>query len=418
MKFSIRHADKIVGLFVIMALAILIFVVFMLGRNQRWFAQDNSYKTHFSSANGISPNMAILYKGFTIGHVKSIDLAENDLVEITFSIFEEYTDRVTDGSLVEVSSSPIPGLGGGFNFYPGKGTELIPDGGYIPERNSFEAREYIRRGLADIPQSSDSIGNIINQVNSLLDTINISLSGSKGADQLTLGQTLLNIEHITDSVATLTASLDVQINQILSQVNPILEQLNPVIDMVNPVFAQVNSLLDQLNPVLSNVESITESFVTLAGNLNVQIEQILAQIDPILGQVNPVFAQVNSLLDQINPILSNVETLTGDLTAVTNRIADPSEAVMSLLDAEGEFFTGIETIISSLAGIIVNLESVSDFIPAQLPQIAVILGGLNTSLRTVQDVLVAVANNPLLKGGVPARIETGPGGASPRNLNF
>jgi len=299
MKFSIRFADQIVGILVVLALVILVFVVFMLGKNQRWFVKDSEYKTYFSSASGISRNMAIQHKGFTIGHVKELSLSEDDRVEIIFTVFQEYAHKVTEGSVVEVQESPI-GLGSSFVFYFGKGTEQIPEGSIIPEVNSPEAKPYIAMGLTDIPKTNDSIGNIVNQVNSILDTINQGLIGPNGEN--TVGQIVGNVEGIT-------------------------KELN-----------------EQLKPLITNLESFT------------------AQISDPKGPLN-----------------------------------------------EG---------IRSLAGIIENLNKTSEFIPAQLPQISVAINELNIVLRQVQDVLTSIANNPLLKNGIPERNETGPTGASPRNQKF
>jgi len=318
MKFSIRFADQIVGAFIILALAILVFVVFMLGKSQRWFAHDYQYKTYFSSASGLSTNMAIQYKGFTIGHVKKITLTENDNVEVSFTIFEEYSQRVKEGSLVEVQVSPI-GLGNSFVFYPGKGSELIPEGMEIPEVNSDKARQIIAAGMVDRPESSDGISNILSQVpvilsdlDTLFKTINVSLAGAEGADELALGQILLNL-------ASTTAGL--------------------------------------------------------------------------------------------TPIMANLQ-------AVTDQLSDPSGTVMSVLGSEGSLYASLASAIESLSGIIENLERTSAFVPAQLPQIGVLISDLNGALRTAQDVLTAVANNPLLKGGVPEHRETGPGAASPRDMEF
>jgi phospholipid/cholesterol/gamma-HCH transport system substrate-binding protein len=316
MKFSIRFADQIVGTLVLLALAILVFVIFMLGKNQRWFVKDCQYKAYFASASGISPNMAVQYKGFTIGHVKKLSLADDDRVEVVFSIYEEYTYRVTEGSLVERMESPI-GLGSSFNFYPGKTKEELPEGSVIPTVNSPEAKKYIAEGLADIPKSNDSIGNIVNQVNSILETVNAALAGSSG----------------------------------------------------DPAIGQI----------ISNVEGITAGLQTLAEDLS----------------------------GQIKPILTNLEE-------VTDILSDPSGAVMGILDGKGPLYEAI----NSLAGIIENLNKTSQFIPTQLPQIATAINELNILLKQVEDVLTSVANNPLLKGGIPENKETGPSGASPRNQKF
>jgi len=316
MKFSIRFADQIVGTLVLLALAILIFVIFMLGKNQRWFEHDSEYKAYFASASGISRNMAVQYKGFTIGHVKKLSLAADDRVEVIFSIYEEYTYRVTEGSLVERMESPI-GLGSSFNFYPGKSDKKLEEGSEIHTVNSPEAKEYISDGLADEPKSNDSIGNIVTQVNSVLETVNAALKGSNDESAL---------EQIVNDVRSVTASLQ-----------PLAEDI----------------------------------------------------------------------VEQIKPIFTNLED-------VTKRLSDPTGAVMGILDGKGPLYEAI----SSLAGIIEELNKTSQFLPTQLPKIATAVNELNILLKQVEDVLTSVANNPLLKGGIPENKETGPAGASPRNQKF
>jgi len=323
MKFSIRFADKIVGTLVILAIAIIIFVIFMLGKNQRWFVQDYQYRTYFSSATGISPNMDIKYKGFTIGHVKKISLSEDDRVEIIFTIFEEYGQRVTEGSLVEMQSSPIPGFGNSFVFHPGKGTELIPDGSIIPEVNSPEARYVMAEGLATVAKSDDSITNIMNQVTSILETVNLAISGPANSQEAPLDQIIGNMVAVTDDIKNVTKTLS-----------------------------------EDLIPLIENME------------------------------------------------------------AITRMISDENSAINSILKADGPLYSNIENAIESLAGIIKSLEKTVEFIPSQLPQIDVFISELNLTIRSIQDVLVAIKNNPLLKGGLPEYTETGPSGGGFRNHDF
>ncbi|MCL2237765.1 MAG: MlaD family protein [Treponema sp.] len=316
MKFSIRFADKIVGILVILALAILVFVVFMLGSNQRWFAQDVKYRTLLPSASGVSRNMPISYKGFTIGRVKDFKLSDDDRVEVHFTINEEYKLRVVEGSLMEMQSSPIPGLGNAFVFHPGKGTTLIDEGEIIPEINSIEARAVFSQGLTTVAKADDSITNILNQVTGILETVNLSLSGAQGSGQAPL-------------------------------------------------------------------------------------EKIIADVAVITGDVREV---TSSLSEQLSPLLS--------------MISSPDGAVGSILSADGPLYSSLASSLNSLSGIIDNLDKATAFIPQQLPQVAVAINELNVALRSVQDILTSVANNPLIRGGIPERIETGPGGASPRNQEF
>jgi len=320
MKFSIRFADQIVGTLVLLALAILVFVIFMLGKNQRWFVKDSQYKAYFASASGISLNMAVQYKGFTIGHVKKLSLShdsvEGDRVEIIFSIFEEYVDRVTEGSLVERMESPI-GLGSSFNFYPGKSTNKLDEGSEIHTVNSREGKKYIADGAVEEPKSNDSIGNIVSQINSILETVNKTITSAEG----------------------------------------------------EPAFGQI----------INNVEAITSELKSTIENLN----------------------------EQLKPIVANIG-------AVSEKMSDPTGTVMGILDRKGPLYESLD----SLSGIIENLNKTSAFIPTQLPQVATAVNELNVLLRQVQDVLTSIANNPLLKGGMPESKETGPAGAGPRNQRF
>ena len=342
MKFTIRFADKIVGALVLLGLGVLITVIFMIGSSQRWFKTDIQYITYFTSASGISVNMPIQYKGFTIGYVKSISLVENDRVEIRFSIFDEYGNRVRQGSLVEINVIPL-GLGSSFALHPGLGEELLPEGSLIPERYSPEAIFVLISGYATVSYSTDTIAVLLDHVTSILRSLDISLTGADEARDITLGQILFNLEETT--------------------------------------------------AWLAGIGSITEG------------------INPILDQVNQLFEQIPLLIGQFNPIINNFQ-------ALTDQIADPSGTVMSMLDGEGALYSSLVDVIASLAGIIDNLDRTTEFIPAQLPQIGVLISELNVVLRTAQDVLTALTNNPLLRGGVPDRREAGPGGSNPRNLDF
>jgi len=231
MKFSIRFADQIVGALLILALGIVIFVIFMLGSNQRWFSRDYYFYTYFPSASGLSQNMAVQYKGFTIGRVKSIRLDENDQVEVRFSIFDTYIDRVKNGSIVEVLVSPIGALGGNqFIFHPGTGLDLIDEGATIPSAGSAEAKQLLAMGLAQRPDRDDSIVNIINNVGTTISDLNILITDVQealaGTNKTSLGRTMGSVE---------AAAAELQ---------------------------NIDKLIAQLEPALVNIRSLSEPWQT------------------------------------------------------------------------------------------------------------------------------------------------------------
>jgi phospholipid/cholesterol/gamma-HCH transport system substrate-binding protein len=343
-KFKIRFADQIVGIFIIVAFAAIIFVIFMLGSKQRWFIKDPTYKTYLQSASGLAENMPIQYKGFTIGNVKSFKLNEDDEVETILSIYNEYYNRVKEGSLVRLNASPI-GLGNTFLFYPGLGEDLVAEGGYIPTVTSAQGQTLIQLGLATVPQETDSISNILSQVDTVTKELNVILTdlgdAFKGTDTTSLGRTIGGLETTIVGLNTIPGSVD------------------------------------------NTLTSVNELLVSLQ-------------------------AQITNLLANVQPILTDVNSLTGKLN-------EPDGLLYSVLDTNGPVYSDIVKALDSVTGILKDIDDTTDVLPAQVPPI---LMQVRSTLKMVDDILIALENNPLLKKGVPVQIQIQSSGTNPRDVEF
>ena len=337
MKFKIRFADQIVGFFIVLSLASLVFVVVMLGRSQRWFAKDINYFTVLPSAGGLSKNMAVQYRGFTIGNIKDFFLTENDNVKVLFTIQEEYKDRVKLGSMVEMMINPI-GLGNQFLFHPGSGEEL-DEGSLIPAVGTATARELIRQGLALEPQKDDSISLLMNRASSALD----------GLDKF-------------------------------------LVQLN---DAIGPR-PMSDGEETEISEIVSSVRKITSGLEVVPGTVNRTIDEIRAEIVPVIA----------------------------DIGALTDKLNDPSNLLYTVLDTDQDVYQNLVKSLNSLSGILDGLDRTVAFVPSQLPQLAGLLMELRVTIKTAEEVLVALTNNPLLRKGVPTRPESQGGGTGPRDIRF
>jgi phospholipid/cholesterol/gamma-HCH transport system substrate-binding protein len=310
MKLPIRFADQIVGAFLILALGILIFVVFMLGSKQRWFAKDYNYKTYFSSANGLSQNMNIQYKGFTIGHVKSIELDKTDTVEVIFTIFDTYNDRVREGSLVELQTSPIPG-GNQFLFHPGVGKEKIDEWETIHTVGSAEAHRLLDMGLARLPEGGDSISNIISSVEDLLPAITNTLlelqEALKGTDESALGRIVLGVEGtiagVQQTVERLPADIEDTLSRLMAQIEPILQDVKGLSGQIADPEGLIGETLGS-GDIYASLVSAVES-----------ISGILQSLDKTAGFIPSNLPQVGAILSNVYVILQQVEDT---LTAVNN----------------------------------------------------------------------------------------------------
>jgi phospholipid/cholesterol/gamma-HCH transport system substrate-binding protein len=368
MKFRIRFADQIVGVLIIVALLSLIFVIFMLGKSQRWFAKDYTYLASFDTATGLGANMPVQYKGFTIGNIKSFSLVkgdrpQDDKVVAEFTIHDSYIGWVKEGSLVELNVSPI-GLGNQFQFHPGLGEGNIPEGEEIYTVTSPQGKDYIDRNMVLIPNQSDSISVIISRVNTTLEEVN---------------KLLATINAATAGSAEGQPDTSTELGRILGDVGSLLATVDGAVKG-SPSGPDTST---ELGRILGNVGETLEGVKALPGS----VDSLLADLDPILGNIN---------------------TLVGRLS---------EEGLVSVAldeDALGSFDASLR----SLSGVLKNIEDTSALLPAEAPQIVRLISGLEGTLKSVDDLLISLKNNPLLRKGIPDQVNTESTGLNPRDISF
>jgi phospholipid/cholesterol/gamma-HCH transport system substrate-binding protein len=320
MKFKIRYADQIVGLFTIVAIVALVAVIFMLGSKQRWFARDSEYKTTFDTATGLAIGLPLQYKGFVIGKITSFKLNADDKVDVKFTVYEEYRARAKEGSAVELILSPIPIVPNQFLFHPGNGSELIANGSAIPRLDSAEGHALVASGKLTPQKRDDSLSLILAQINPTLENINSALAQLTGNGKGPLNDTIENVAVITDGLA-----------------------------------------------------------------------------------------------ESLGDTIKNVDGLTAQLEKMSK---SPKGFVPALVDPDGTMFDNVETSLNAVAGTLNNVEDASSILKSQVPQIARLIEDLRVALVKGQDVLEALRNNPILKNGVPERVESDSSGTNSRNIEF
>ncbi len=294
MRFVIKHADKIVGLFVLIALVGLVGVVIFLGANQRWFSRNVNYYTIFESAKGLNRGMPITFKGFEIGKLSSFELNEENRVVAHYYIYYEYHSKIHEYSLLELTSSP---LGSSLLFYPGKAeTDPLPEDSLIPAFNSTMGRAILDAKRVDIPdKAEDSLSAILKNVDEMtsqlndlvknnateLDSIIKSLSRTtialadamEGKPTGPLGRSFTDLNGIVRNLRTLTEDMNglipklldptgqevyPAIRRILSDIEQTTEKLKGFIDFVSGTAPQITGILEQGRDVLNKGKDVLE----------------------------------------------------------------------------------------------------------------------------------------------------------------
>lgn len=296
MKFRIRHAERIVGAFVLVAAVALCGGIILIGANQRWFSRDYRFKTRFLSAAGVAPGTAIFMKGFQIGKIQRIELNADNEVDAEFVLYDTYYTKAKQDSILELVTSPI-GLGTQLLFHPGKGGEKLEEGSFVPLASSEEGKALIEDGLVEIPPKDDTITRLLAGINPLIENLDKTV--------VTVNRTLTEVNRALAGQSSGPAG---------RIVNDAAEAVASVGGYVDALMAQVDGLLKTVNAIADNAEALTEELRDPTG-LVPRLLGAKGSIPAILDDKSLLFDRLSGSLAETEKTLKNVQGITQELRA-------------------------------------------------------------------------------------------------------
>ncbi len=344
MKFRMRHADRIVGVFTLLAFVLLVGVLILMGANQRWFSKNYTYFAQFPTAGSVQPGTAILHKGFQVGTIRRVSLNEGGSVDAEFSIQDSYNHLMRTHSLLELVTSPI-GLGSQLLLHAGRSPEPLPEESFVPTADSTEGQALIELELVDIPPKDDTITRLLSNVNPLLESTSKTVT--------TLNRTLTELNR------ALAGQSEGPLGAIISDASAAVARLPPTLDGINEMVVEARgsavALLDSANAIADNIETMSAAFA--------------------------------------------------DPTGLVPKLLDPKGSIATFLDDKNALYNRVMTMLAEAERSVRSLREISASLSAEMPKLAVVLEEGKTALVSAQDVLEGLKNNPLLKGGITEREE-------------
>ncbi|OHD70225.1 MAG: hypothetical protein A2177_08735 [Spirochaetes bacterium RBG_13_68_11] len=365
MKFRIRYADQLVGVFLLLAVLAIAVILVFLGINQRWFAKDYEFRSRFDSAGGLSVGLPIMLKGFEIGTIKRIELNDDNQVDVLFSVRDTYYNKVLPNSVLELTSSPI-GLGVTLNFYPGAGAGLPqPELSFIPSLDLPEGQDLVSAGLVVIPKGEDVIGSVIGKLNPILDDVR---------------STIVQIKRVVGTVDLALQGKSGPVGEMVMDLSATPDKLNALIEDVN---ARIDTISREANAAIGSFGTVATTAQGTIDSLSTDLGAIAANIKKTTDGLTETRGLVTRLLDP----KGSVATILNDQNALYGQIEGSLKQVQ-------EAVTGVNRIVEQVNAFV-------DYLNGTRPQISGILETGRTTLEKGNEVLEAVKNNPLLRGGVP-----------------
>jgi phospholipid/cholesterol/gamma-HCH transport system substrate-binding protein len=173
-------------------------------------------------------------------------------------------------------------------------------------------------------------------------------------------------------------------------------------DPIGAVIASIGPILVQVDTTLLSIEEMVDSLSSsIKGEGPGPLSAVLNDLETTTGQIN-------SVLENLDRVVANVEELTGgmtDPTGLVKKLLDPKGTVATILDDDNQLYDEIIQSVEDLNRIIAELGEFVAFMNATQPQISGVLETGRDALDQGKDVLEAVKNNPLLRRGIPEKLE-------------
>ncbi len=299
-----KGEQAIVGLFVLVAAALLVGTVFALGGVAGRHVKE--YRAYFPFAGGVEAGTAVRYSGGPkVGRVEKvlIDPLNPSRIEVTFSVDRDLPVK-TDSRVKIMSMTPL-----GDNhveILPGKLESAIAPAGALLASDSYVDLSSLMAQVQEIaPQARQLIATIddravelkvtLSRVNDLIGDKNRSnlsalLSDSRGIVQENRPQLKSTIEHL----------------------NEVSGRLQPVLDDLRKTSAQATQTLDHVDALIGeNRPDVHQAIL--------ELRQSLGTVNSLTGRLDQT-VDVNSenldeMLDNFRDVSENLKELTDTLKA-------------------------------------------------------------------------------------------------------
>ena len=301
-----------VGIFVIIAAALLIFIVFSL--SGAFAGSDIVYHAKFANAAGLGPGSSVHYIGGSkIGHVTKMQIDPKDpgRLDILFTVDKGLPIK-TDSMVTIQAFSPL-----GDNHLDIKAgsqnAALAPSGATLPSKPYFGFNDLGEELNKLSPKAQELIANLndrVIQLRTTLDRVNDLINDKNRA----------NVASSFDQLQGILKEDRPQLKSTLEHANAASTKLAPLLDQLHKTSQQASDTLNHIDSIIADNKEDIRAAVK-------QLRQALASINDLTDKLN---GTLDANQDNIDQIILNLRDVSENLREFTDDIKTrPSSLILS-----------------------------------------------------------------------------------------
>jgi len=303
-----RILDNVkLGIFVITGLVLLIFFLYLLGKNQSIFASRFEVKAHFENVSGLVSGNNVRVSGIVVGIVEDIKLVNDTLVVVTLALNDEMRDVIRKNALASIGTDGLIG-NRVVNILPAKEpAPLIEPGDILQSQKDVSTEEMLRT----LDQTNRNILVISEGLKQTIERINKSTQLTTLLEDPSLSRNvkaaLLNLRNATGTASETMQDLHLAIGDIRGGKGALGFLLTDT------------STAFQLNQAMLKLQSVENQASQLTRDMNNLVEGLQTDIDKGEGPAN--------LLMKDSLAAARIQNTLGNLEEGTARFNENMEAL-------------------------------------------------------------------------------------------
>lgn len=328
MYFRVKHFERYVGIFIVLALALAVLAFIFLGRGQHWFAKRSRYAVVFNKVQGMKMGTPVTISGMEVGSVQSLRLTPQSKVELTLEVLQAYQGQIRKNSQATIASSLIGGktveITAGSPDQP-----PLPSGSVLIAQESKELTDILKD--IDVKASLKKVDEALENIKSMTQKLN-----SPDGDLFTL---LRNVEFVTG-----------QWKKGQGAVGGILQD--------KKLHGDVSAAVESARRSAAYLEETTGNAAKYSRELSIMIAEIdrtVKEIPLIVEDIKKTTASLPQLMGKVQKaaddapaIAGNLKEITQDVKVITGNVKKASPEVPDLLATTHESMEEAEKLLQGL----------------------------------------------------------------------
>ena len=328
MYFRIKNFDRFVGLFVLIALVLIVITLLSLGKEQKWFEQRYRYTVVFNKVPGLKAGTPVTISGMEVGTVQSLRLNPQNKVELTLEVFKTYRDYIRRDSQATIASALIGGKAVDITV-GSPGEPPLPEGGTITSLEPKELSDILKE--VDVKTPLKKLDDALENVKAITQKLN-----DPRGELFTL---LKNVEYVTAQLKNGQGNIGVIL-----------------LDKV--MHREISAAVEAIRRSASNIEEVTQNVSQISRDLPKmvsEVDQAVKEVPKILDEVKQATSGLPRIMEdfqqaagQAPGIAKDVKGITGDVKEITGNVKQAAPEIPEFLATTHESVEEAERLIQGL----------------------------------------------------------------------